>query len=58
MAHHLNEAGGLKLQKDVWNDISSAQNTLQTISLQDAVQLWQEGEHVIDKPEKENCKVA
>lgn len=52
MAHHLNEACGLQMQKDVWDDICSAQHTLQTMSLQHAVQLWQEEENVVDKPEK------
>lgn len=33
VAHHLNEACGLQLQEDVRDDISSAQHTLQTISL-------------------------
>lgn len=33
MAHHLNEACSLKLQKDVRDDIGSAQHTLQTMSL-------------------------
>lgn len=51
MAHHLNEACGLQMQKDVWDDISSAQHTLQAIRLQDAVQLRQKEEHVVDKPE-------
>ncbi len=54
MSHHLNEACCLQLHKDVWNDISSTQHTLQTVSLQDAVQLWQEVEHVVYKPE--TCK--
>lgn len=33
MVHHLNEAGDLQLQEDVWNDISTAQNALQAVSL-------------------------
>lgn len=52
MAHHLNETCGLQLQKDVWNNIGSAQHTFQAVGLQDAVQLRQEGEHVVDKPEQ------
>lgn len=52
MAHRLNEACGLQLQEDVWDDISSAQHALQTMSLQDAVRLRQEEEHIVDKPEK------
>lgn len=57
MAYHLNEACGLQLQKDVWDDISSAQHTLQAMCLQDAVQLWQEEEHVVDKPDKFKMKL-
>lgn len=52
VAHHLNEACGFQMQKYIWDDISTAQHALQTVRLQDAVQLWQEGEHVVDKPEK------
>lgn len=33
MVHHLNEAGGLQPQEDVWNNISTAQNALQAVSL-------------------------
>lgn len=50
VAHHLDEAWGLQVHKDLWDDFSSAQHTLQAISLQDAVQLRQEEEHEV--PEK------
>lgn len=52
MAHCLHEACCLQLQKDVWDDIRSAQHTLQTMSLKDAVQLWQQEEHMVDKSGK------
>lgn len=57
VAHHLDEPRGLQMQKDVWDDISSAQHALQAVSLQDAVQLWQEGEHMVDEPETFKIKL-
>lgn len=57
-AHHLNEACVLQLQKDVWDDISSAQHTLQAMRLQGAVQFWQEGEYMVDKPDTKKAVVT
>lgn len=51
-AQRLNKAAGFQLQKDVRNDVGPAQHALQTAGLQEAVQLGQQEEHVIDKPEE------
>lgn len=55
-AQRLNKAAGFQLQKDVWNDVGPAQHALQTAGLQEAVQLRQQGEHVIDEPETQSDK--
>lgn len=49
MANHLDEAGGLELPENVWDDVGSAQYALQAARPQDAVQLRQQEEHVVHK---------
>lgn len=50
VSNHLDEPGGLKLQENVRDDVSSAQNALQAARPQEAVQLRQEEEHMVHKP--------
>ena len=50
VAHHLHEALGLQQHVDVWDDLGAAQHTLQTVGLQDAVQLGQQEEHRVHEP--------
>ena len=45
VGHHLDEALGLEQHVDVWDDLGAAQHALQTVGLQDAVQLGQQEEH-------------
>lgn len=51
VGHDLGEAFGLEVHVDVRNDLSTAGHTLQTVGLQDAMQLWHQEEHGIDKAE-------
>lgn len=54
VAHHLDEARRLQLHEYVRYHLGSAQHTLQTVGLQDAVQLRQHEEHVIHEAVKMN----
>lgn len=50
VGHDLGESLGLQQQVDVWDDFGPAENTLQTVGLQHAVQLRQQVGHYVDKP--------
>ena len=56
MSQHLQEALGAERQVDVRDDLGPAQNTLQTVGLEDAMELRQQVEHLVHKAGDKSTK--